>query len=115
VVPYLDPTPGFFDYRCHDLGELQLLWKALRPGMVFLDVGADHGVYSIVVAKKLGHRGAVVAFEPSSKEYRRLRHVRQNRLCSARTEPLAVRSATSARPFFRITSGDTPRGAETAG
>jgi len=58
--------------------------------MVFLDVGAHHSVYSIVAAKKLGHRGTVVAFEPSSTEYRRLRpHVRQNCLSLVRTEPLA--------------------------
>jgi FkbM family methyltransferase len=41
--------------------------------MVFLDVGAHHGVYSIFAAKKLGHRGIVVAFEPASTEYNRLR------------------------------------------
>src|ERR1700691_6106738 len=61
--------------------------------------------------KKLGHRGTVVAFEPSSTECRRLRqHVRQNCLSLARTEPLALGSATSTRPFFRIASGDTTRG-----
>jgi FkbM family methyltransferase len=111
VVPYFDPTRSFFDYWGHDLGDLRFLWKTLQPGMVFLDVGAHHGVYSIVAAKKLGHRGTVVAFEPSATEYRRLRlHVRQNGLSSVRTEPLALGSATSARPFFRITSGDTTRG-----
>jgi FkbM family methyltransferase len=111
VVPYFDARRGFFDYWGHDLGDLRFLWKTLRPGMVFLDVGAHHGIYSIVAAKKLGHRGTVVAFEPSSTEYRRLcLHVRQNFLTSIRTESLALGSATSTRPFFRITSGDTTRG-----
>ena len=81
------------------------------PGWCSCDVGAHHGVYSIVAAKNLGHYGTVVAFEPSSTEYRRLRlHLRLNRLSSVRTEPLALGSATSTRPFFRITSGDTTRG-----
>jgi hypothetical protein len=73
--------------------------------------GAHHGVYSIVAAKKLGHRGTVVAFEPSPTEYRGLRlQVRQNRLSSVRTEPLALGSAASARPFFRIAPGHTTQG-----
>jgi FkbM family methyltransferase len=111
VVPYFDPTRGFFDYWGHDLGDLRFLWKSLTPGMVFLDVGAHHGVYSIVAAKKVGASGTVVAFEPSSGEYRRLRlHLRLNRLSSVRTEPLALSSAASTRTFFRVTSGDTTRG-----
>jgi len=111
IVPYFDAKRGFFDYSGHDLGDLRFLWKTLRPGMVFLDVGAHHGVYSIVAAKKLGHRGTVVASEPSSREYRRLRlHLRLIRLSSVHTEPLALGSAASTRTFFQVTSGDTTRG-----
>ena len=81
VVPYFDATRGFFDYWGHDLGDLRFLWRNLKPGIVFLDIGAHHGIYSIVAAKKLGTNGTVVAFEPSSREYRRLRlHLRLNRL-----------------------------------
>jgi FkbM family methyltransferase len=111
VVPYFSATRGFFDYWGHDLGDLRFLWKNLTPGMVFLDIGAHHGIYSIVAAKKLGANGTVVAFEPSPDEYRRLRlHTRLNRLSSVRTEPLALGSAPSTRTFFRVTSGDTTRG-----
>ena len=111
LVPYFETTRGFFDYWGHDLGDLRFLWTNLKPGSVFLDIGAHHGIYSIVAAKKLGTNGTVVAFEPSSREYRRLRlHLRLNRLHSVRAEPLALSSATSTRTFFQITSGDTTRG-----
>ena len=111
VVPYFSATRGFFDYWGHDLGDLRFLWKNLTPGMVFLDIGAYHGIYSIVAAKKLGANGTVVAFEPSPDEYRRLRlHMRLNGLSFVRTEPLALGSASSTRTFFRVTSGDTTRG-----
>ena len=111
AVPYFDATRGFFDYWGHDLGDLRFLWTNLKPGYVFLDIGAHHGIYSIVAARKLGTNGTVVAFEPSSREYRRLRlHLRLNRLHSVRAEPLALGSATSTRTFFQITSGDTTRG-----
>jgi FkbM family methyltransferase len=111
LVPYFEATRGFFDYWGHDLGDLRFLWTNLKPGSVFLDIGAHHGIYSIVAARKLGTNGTVVAFEPSSREYRRLRlHLRLNRLHSVRAEPLALGSATSTRTFFQITSGDTTRG-----
>jgi len=111
LVPYFEATRGFFDYWGHDLGDLRFLWTNLKPGSVFLDIGAHHGIYSIVAARKLGTNGTVVAFEPSSREYRRLRlHLRLNRLHSVRAEPLALGSTTSTRTFFQITSGDTTRG-----
>jgi FkbM family methyltransferase len=111
VVPFFDETRGFFDYWGHDLADLQFLWTNLKPGFVFLDIGAHHGIYSIVAAMKLGTNGTVVAFEPSSREYRRLRlHLRLNHLHSVRAEPLALGSATSTRTFFQIRSGDSTRG-----
>ena len=111
IVPYFDAARGFFDYCGHDLGDLRFLWKSLKPGAVFLDIGAHHGVYSVVAAKKVGRAGTVVSFEPSSREYRRLRlHLRLNRLRSVRAEPLAVGSAACTQRFFQITSGDNTRG-----
>jgi len=111
LVPYFDATLGFFDYRGHDLGDLRFLWRNLKPGAVFLDIGAHHGVYSVVAAKKLGANGIVAAFEPSVREYRRLRmHLRLNRLGSVRAEPLALGSAACTQKFFQITNGDNTRG-----
>ena len=111
LVPHFDATRGFFDYCGHDLGDLRFLWRTLKPGAVFLDIGAHHGVYSVVAAKKLGKNGVVVAFEPSVREYRRLRiHLRLNRLDSVRTEPLALGSAACTQKFFQITNGDNTRG-----
>jgi len=111
LVPHFDGTLGFFDYCGHDLGDLRFLWRNLKPGAVFLDIGAHHGVYSVVAAKKLGADGVVAAFEPSVREYRRLRmHLRLNRLGSVRAEPLALGSAACTQKFFQITNGDNTRG-----
>ena len=105
AVPYFDATRGFFDYWGHDLGDLRFLWRNLKPGNVFLDIGAHHGIYSIVAAKRLGSNSTVVAFEPSSREYRRLRlHLQLNRLHLVRAEPLALGSARSTlRPIWSPT------------
>jgi len=111
VVPYFDPGRKFFDYWGHDLADLRFLWKSLKPGMTFLDIGAHHGIYSIVAAKRLGTNGTVVAFEPSPREFRRLRlHLRLNGMSSVRAEPLAIGAAASSRKFFQVVEGDTTRG-----
>ena len=61
VVPFFDASRSFFDYWGHDAADLQYLWRTLRPGMVFLDIGAHHGLYSLVAAKRLGTGGTVVS------------------------------------------------------
>jgi FkbM family methyltransferase len=49
-----------------------LMVKALRPGDVFVDIGANIGFLSIMASKRVGASGLVVAIEPSSREYGRL-------------------------------------------
>jgi len=39
----------------------------LQPGMAFLDIGANAGLFSLVASGKVGPTGIVVAFEPSLK------------------------------------------------
>jgi FkbM family methyltransferase len=111
ISPFSDPQRGVFDYWGHDLADLRFLWNNLKSGMVFLDIGAHHGIYSIVAAKRLGPNGTVVAFEPSLPEFHRLRlHVRMNRMRLVRVESVAIGAATSARKFFQVVDGDSTRG-----
>jgi FkbM family methyltransferase len=42
----------------------QALAKHLKPGMVFYDVGANGGFYSLLGAELVGPKGRVIAFEP---------------------------------------------------
>jgi FkbM family methyltransferase len=41
-----------------------VLLEVLRPGMVFVDVGAHYGYHSLVASRIVGPSGAVVALEP---------------------------------------------------
>jgi FkbM family methyltransferase len=52
--------------------ESALLLSLLRPGDVFLDVGANIGYFSLLAASVVGPRGAVFAFEPDPDNYRLL-------------------------------------------
>ena len=61
----------------HEYAEMGLLLHVLRPGDVFVDVGANVGSYSVLAAGVCG--AAVVAFEPVSRAYTALcRNITRN-------------------------------------
>lgn len=46
--------------------ELPFLRSLIEPGMGVLDIGANHGVYALSLAKRLQGRGLVIACEPAN-------------------------------------------------
>src|SRR5262245_5246427 len=42
-----------------------MLLDRLRPGMVFFDVGAQYGYFTVLASRLVGPTGTVIAFEPS--------------------------------------------------
>jgi len=71
--------------------EFAFLDRTLRRGMTFLDIGANDGLYTLFAAARVGRRGRVVAFEPSSRERRILeRNTRRNRLRNVTVVPVAL-------------------------
>jgi FkbM family methyltransferase len=55
-----------------DYPEMRFMQRYLRRGDVFLDVGANIGVYSLLAASLVGDEGSVHAFEPNERTYARL-------------------------------------------
>jgi FkbM family methyltransferase len=49
--------------------ETALVKKALRPGDVFIDIGANIGYYTLLAARLVGPHGRVVAFEPDPSNF----------------------------------------------
>jgi len=108
---YLSETdiagPSLTDYWSSDQAELRFLWNFLRPGMTFFDVGAYHGIYSVVAAKRLGSQGRIIAFEPSARERHRLAlHLQMNDV-NISIEPYAITSQAGSFRFFTVESGFT--------
>lgn len=59
--------------------ELGFVRSWLEPGMVFVDVGAHYGIYTLVAARCVGAGGAVLAFEPDPRNFLVLKeNVRRN-------------------------------------
>jgi FkbM family methyltransferase len=82
--------------RHREIGTLQKLLANLYPGDVAFDVGAYMGVFTIIMAKKIGSRGAVVAFEPSHNNFKILeRNIRLNYLSNVYPLNLALGESSS--------------------
>lgn len=71
--------------------EMSFVERLLRPGMTVLDVGAHHGLYTLLASRRVGKRGRVIAFEPSPRERKRLQsHVRVNRCKNVTVQSCAL-------------------------
>ena len=66
---------GKLIYAFRDYYEPELLYleKVLSPGRVFVDAGANFGIYTLLASKIVGEAGRVISFEPSSRVFPVLR------------------------------------------
>ena len=71
--------------------EQRFINKFLRPGDIFVDVGANIGLFTLIAAKLVGKRGHVYAFEPSSRIHQRLiDNIKLNNLTNVSCYQLAL-------------------------
>lgn len=64
---HTDSTLGsLIFYQGFEQNERTFLWRYLRPGDVFVDVGANIGLFTVIAAKRVGDGGRVYAFEPAA-------------------------------------------------
>lgn len=74
-----------------DRDEFALLARVLRPGGVFVDVGANAGIYSFWAHRCMQGRGRIVAVEPDPEMRRRLEfNLRTNGLADIDLCPVAL-------------------------
>ena len=74
--------------------EFSFLHGFLKPGMVFIDVGANDGYYTLFAARRVGQAGKVVAVEPSTRERINLRrNLLRNCIDNVHVVPAALGAA----------------------
>ena len=61
-----------FVFRENYEPEIGYVDGALQPGMVFVDGGANLGVYTVIASNAVGDHGRVLSFEPGNDAYERL-------------------------------------------
>jgi len=75
---------------------LDVLLRELRAGDIFLDIGADVGVFTMLAAAAIGEAGQVIAFEPEAKAFDRLQdNVSLNGLRNVRAFRVALGEETA--------------------
>jgi FkbM family methyltransferase len=83
--------------------ELRFVERFLAPDMCVLDVGAHHGLYTLLASKRVGTRGKVIAFEPSPRERRSLsRNLRLNSASNVHIEPFALGNEVSKAALYLV-------------
>ncbi|MFO1148558.1 MAG: FkbM family methyltransferase [Alsobacter sp.] len=89
-------TPQFFDPE-----ELAFLETRVKPGFVFVDVGANVGGYSLFVARLAGGGGRVLSVEPQPHIFERLVYnIRQNASGTVKALDCAVADKTGEVTLF---------------
>jgi FkbM family methyltransferase len=73
---------------------VELLGRLIRPDSVAIDVGAHMGSHTLTMARHVGPKGRVVAFEPQTKMYEELLgNLAQNGIHNVRAEFVALGDA----------------------
>lgn len=81
--------------------ETRLIAQYVKPGMQVLDIGANVGYYTALLAKQVGEEGHVTAFEPEPGNYNVLcRTVRANDFQNVQTVQGAVSAAAGESFLF---------------
>lgn len=75
----------------YEPNQFYFLSKFLKKGTVFIDVGANVGLYSLFASRLVGKTGQVVAIEPSRREFNRLKqNLKMNKTKNIKALKLAL-------------------------
>jgi FkbM family methyltransferase len=81
--------------------ELAYLKQVLSPGQVFVDAGANFGIYTTIASRLVGDSGVVISFEPAVETYPILdRNVEINQLENVRVFHAAVSDREGITRFY---------------
>lgn len=77
------------------------LVERLRPGATAVDVGANYGIHTLLMAKLVGEGGTVIAFEPSPALFTELEtNLQRNELRNVTAMQMAVSDSAGHSKFY---------------
>jgi len=90
-----DPViSGALTFGVYERPETRFFCAACRPGMTFLDIGANVGYYTALSIPRIGSTGRVIALEPDPENFRYLEAtIRANRAINVIAIPKAAGAA----------------------
>ena len=96
LIPGNETSRSVFVTGRDEPNEFCLLSRLLKPGMTFIDIGANMGLYTLFAAHRVGESGCVLAIEPSTREMQILKDtVEQNALRNVKFYPMALSDRAS--------------------
>lgn len=115
VVMHVNPCEGvdgnlFFSPQLYDRDERSWIDNILHDGHVFVDVGANLGVYSLWAARNLSTAGTVLAIEADPKTFSMLRQNMSDNptvVCTVLLENTGVSDKREVLSFYRNTTGNS--------
>jgi|GEM_PF-413661 len=107
--PFVYDSPSFrtgLKQDAHHHGEVTILEAVAEPGMVVLELGANRGVTTVALAKRVGPEGQVHAFEPVPEYYEALiENLRLNEVDNVTVHQLAVTDEESETSYYKHGEG----------
>jgi FkbM family methyltransferase len=101
VDPYADRLFFAFEELLDGGDERRIMQFSLSAGDTFLDVGANHGTYSLLARRLVGPHGAVLAFEPQPHLAKLLRlSFESNRFDNCSVHEVALADREGATQFY---------------
>jgi FkbM family methyltransferase len=101
---FLYDSPAFKDFlknNPHEAGEVEFLKSVAREGMCVVDVGANIGITSVAIAKRIRRVGRLHSFEPVPEYLDILKdNISSNRLGNVKVYELAVTDRVGRAPFY---------------
>jgi FkbM family methyltransferase len=102
---------GIYEFR-----KQRALRRLVSPGMTVCDVGANAGFYTLGLARLVGKRGRVIAFEPLPRNIRKIqRHLSLNDVTNVTLSGCALSDFTGTLRFSEGDSDFTGQISEEAG
>jgi FkbM family methyltransferase len=93
-----DPViSGALALGVYEKAETKVFQTLCRPGMSFVDIGANVGYYTAQAMQVLGTAGSIVALEPEPESYRYLQQTIAANLCASSPTLRPVNAAAGAR------------------
>jgi FkbM family methyltransferase len=93
---------------CEDFerNERKFLENFLRTGDIFIDIGANIGLFSLIASPRIGKEGKIYAIEPTGKIYKRLcENVKLNHFNNIYCFQLALSDQQDILPFYISQTG----------
>jgi len=92
--------------QTHPAGEVKFLKSIAKPGMRVIDIGANKGLTTVAVAREVGSRGHVYAFEPVSEYCADLKaNLARNAADNVSAHQLALSNRTGRIRFYKHGEG----------